>query len=50
MNQEALAQLQSVKRLEIVPGASHLFEESGALEQVADLARAWFQQYLGRSK
>ena len=34
-------------RLEIVPGASHLFEEAGALEVVADLARDWFLQHLG---
>ena len=34
------------KRLEIVPGASHLFEEPGALEHVARLAREWFARYL----
>jgi hypothetical protein len=33
-------------RLEIVPGASHLFEEPGALELVAALARDWFRQWL----
>jgi putative phosphoribosyl transferase len=33
-------------RLEIVPGATHLFEEPGALERVADLARDWFLRYL----
>ena len=33
------------KRLEIVPGATHLFEEVGALEEVARLA-AWFRRYL----
>jgi dienelactone hydrolase len=32
--------------LRIVPGASHLFEEPGALEEVADLAREWFEQFL----
>lgn len=46
MNQEALAQMRCEKRLEIVPGASHLFEEPGALEQVAHLARDWFSHYL----
>src|SRR5436853_7150180 len=48
MNQEALAQLTAcaVKRLEIVPGATHLFEEPGALEAVARLARGWFTTYL----
>src|SRR5207249_3428832 len=34
------------KELAIVPGATHLFEESGTLEQVADLAAGWFQRYL----
>jgi putative phosphoribosyl transferase len=46
MNEEALAQLRGVKRLEIVPGATHLFEEPGALEQVAHMARDWFSHYL----
>jgi dienelactone hydrolase len=47
MNREALEHLRVEKRLEIVPGATHLFEEPGALEQVAHLARQWFQTYLG---
>jgi hypothetical protein len=34
-------------RLEIVPGATHLFEEPGTLEQVAGLARDWFAHHLG---
>jgi dienelactone hydrolase len=42
MNREALALLRVEKRLEIVPGATHLFEEPGTLEQVARLARDWF--------
>ena len=42
LNQEALAQLGCEKRLEIVPGATHLFEEPGTLERVAALARDWF--------
>jgi putative phosphoribosyl transferase len=46
MNQEALAQLRCEKRLEIVPGASHLFEEPGTLEEVALLAREWFLRFL----
>jgi putative phosphoribosyl transferase len=46
MNQDALRQLQSEARLEIVPGATHLFEEPGALDQVADLARDWFLRQL----
>jgi pimeloyl-ACP methyl ester carboxylesterase len=46
MNEEALAALRCEKRLEIVPGATHLFEEPGALEEVARLARAWFELHL----
>ncbi len=46
MNRAALAELRCEKRLEIVPGATHLFEEPGALEHVADLARNWFKRYL----
>jgi dienelactone hydrolase len=46
MNQQALAQLHVEKRLEIVPGATHLFEEPGALDVVARLAREWFERYL----
>jgi putative phosphoribosyl transferase len=45
MNQEALALLACPKELVIVPGATHLFEEPGTLEQVADLARDWFIRY-----
>ncbi len=50
MNQEALAQLRCEKRLEIIPGATHLFEEPGTLEQAALLARDWFNQYLAPSE
>jgi len=46
MNREALQQLRAAKRLEIVPGATHLFEEPGALEAVADLAGQWFREHL----
>jgi putative phosphoribosyl transferase len=46
MNEAALARLECVKRLEIVPGATHLFEEPGTLEEVARLARDWFERYL----
>jgi pimeloyl-ACP methyl ester carboxylesterase len=45
MNQEALARLRCEKKLVIVPGATHLFEEPGALEEVARLAAKWFQQH-----
>jgi len=46
MNREALAGLRCEKRLEIVPGATHLFEERGALEEVARLAAGWFARHL----
>ncbi len=46
MNQQALERLNGPKRLEIVQGATHLFEEPGALEEVARLACQWFEQYL----
>ena len=46
LNETALAQIPGEKRLDIIPGATHLFEESGTLEQVASLARQWFARYL----
>lgn len=46
LNGIAVEHLSGPKRLVIVPGATHLFEESGALEQVADLAAGWFNQFL----
>jgi putative phosphoribosyl transferase len=46
MNREAMAQMRGEVKLEIVPGASHLFEEPGALEMVAEMARDWFVQKL----
>ncbi len=46
LNREALQKLKCEKDLVIVPGATHLFEEPGALEQVARLASRWFAQYL----
>ena len=46
LNRKALAALRSEKLLRIVPGASHLFEEPGALEAVTEMAVAWFQHYL----
>jgi dienelactone hydrolase len=46
LNRKAYARLRCEKRLEIVPGATHLFEEPGALEAVARLASAWFTKYL----
>ncbi len=49
LNREAQARLRAETRLEIVPGATHLFEEPGALERVADLAAEWFVPHLGVS-
>lgn len=46
MNQQAMSALRSENRLAIVPGATHLFEEPGALEEVARLACDWFLRYL----
>ena len=46
LNETALAQMRGEKRLDIIPGATHLFEEQGTLEQVANLARLWFEHYL----
>jgi putative phosphoribosyl transferase len=46
MNQQAYDLLQCEKQMEIVPGASHLFEEPGTLEKVAELAGNWFLKHL----
>jgi dienelactone hydrolase len=46
LNQMALSLLQVEKQLVLIEGATHLFEEPGALEQVARLAREWFELYL----
>lgn len=46
LNQEALEKLNTEKKLEIVKGATHLFEEPGALEEVAQSAKGWFLKYL----
>ena len=46
LNEEALARLKGPKALQIVPGASHLFPEPGALEAVIDHAGRWFARYL----
>lgn len=46
LNARAFAQLRCEKELAVIPGATHLFEEPGALEQVARHAREWFERYL----
>jgi putative phosphoribosyl transferase len=45
-NRDAMAQIPGEKRLEVVPKATHLFEEPGALEEVARLASEWFKRHL----
>src|SRR5438874_207157 len=45
-NRESFAELRCEKQIEIIPGATHLFEEPGTLEQVAELAAKWFQLHL----
>jgi putative phosphoribosyl transferase len=47
LNREAQERLRCVTELQVVPGATHLFEEPGALEQVADLAAGWFLAQMG---
>lgn len=50
LNQAAYALLPCTKKLSVVPGATHLFEEAGTLEQVATQAAAWFDHHLVLSK
>lgn len=49
LNREALAQLHATARLEVIPGATHLFEEPGALDEVARHAAAWIETYAARA-
>jgi pimeloyl-ACP methyl ester carboxylesterase len=46
MNKMAYDQLESVKEMKIIPGATHLFEEPGKLLEVAELAMVWYKRYL----
>ncbi len=46
LNEKALAELECEKQLHIVPGATHLFEEPGTLDEVIALAAAWFVRFL----
>jgi putative phosphoribosyl transferase len=50
LNRESLEFLHCERRLEIIPGATHLFEEPGTLERVARAASSWFQRFLGDSR
>jgi len=47
LNEQARDRMSCEVKLEIVPGATHLFEETGALEKVAQLANDWFVKHLG---
>jgi pimeloyl-ACP methyl ester carboxylesterase len=47
LNEEAYAHLRCEKQLRIIPGATHLFQEPGALDDVASIAAGWFKRYLG---
>ncbi|HLB81178.1 MAG TPA: alpha/beta family hydrolase [Dongiaceae bacterium] len=49
LNRAAFARLRCEKDLQVVPGASHLFEEEGALDAVVELARQWFARHLRRA-
>lgn len=49
LNRDAQSQLRAPSELAIVPGATHLFEEPGALEEVSRLAGEWFQRRLARA-
>ncbi len=48
LNQQAYESLNTTKKLEIIPGATHLFEEPGTLEKAAELASTWFKKYLSQ--
>lgn len=49
LNRAALAKLRATARLEVIPGATHLFEEPGTLDEVARHAAAWFETYASRA-
>jgi alpha-beta hydrolase superfamily lysophospholipase len=46
MNRDAAARMTCEREIAVVPGATHLFEEPGALDEVARLAMAWFMRFL----
>lgn len=50
LNRKAFGKLKAEKRLSIVPGATHLFEEPGTLQEAARLAAEWFKQHFGRAR
>jgi putative phosphoribosyl transferase len=50
LNRQSLARLTSESELSVIPGAGHLFEEPGALDQVAEQSRAWFRRHLAQEQ
>jgi putative phosphoribosyl transferase len=50
LNEDALQHMHCTRELVVVPGATHLFEEAGALERVSDLAASWFNRHLVRAE
>ncbi len=50
LNRQARGQLSCPSELAVIPAAAHLFEEPGALEQVAALAAGWFARHLGSTR
>jgi len=50
LNQQAFDRLEAEKELVVIPGATHLFEEPGALEEVSRRALGWFEKYIGSSR
>lgn len=50
LNHQAAARLSAEHEVRVIPGATHLFEEAGALEQVSELAAQWFAKHLGRPR
>jgi dienelactone hydrolase len=50
LNRQAATHLRALHKIEIVPGATHLFEEPGALDEVAALARRWFKDHLVQTR
>ena len=50
LNEKAVTQMRCIRELKIIPGATHLFQEPGTLEHVADAAAGWFSTYLRSSQ
>jgi len=50
LNEKAVKQMRCIRELQIIPGATHLFEEPGTMEQVAEAASGWFLTHLQSSQ